>query len=268
MRIRDFSARAVAIVVAWAAFAVAPAALAADVVDVGFIDQGQIGGLPAFVQANRQLADFGADLQRRYMARARGASQGEQQRLAAEFQSKMADRQRQVLGPLLGKAQVAIASIASSKNLSVVIDKRIVVFGGVDITNQVRDLLTGVGDPVPPVSTPPPSSVGYVDQAQIDAVPKLKSASDDFAKFKADQDRTTAEKLKGAKNDADRNAILKDYQKVLGDRQAQTLKPLSDKTRDAIAQVAKKRGLILVVDRGDVVYGGTDITSDVTSALK
>jgi outer membrane protein len=268
MKSRHISARAVAIAVALAAFVVAPAALAADVTDIGFVDQAQLGALPAFVQANRQLSDFGSDLQRRYMARARGASQAEQQRLSNEFQSRMADRQRQVLGPLLGKAQVAIASIASSKNLSVVVDKRIVIFGGVDITSTVRDLLTGVGDPVPPVTTPPPSSVGYVDQLQIDAVPKLKSASDEFAKFKADQDRATAEKLKGAKNDAERNAILKDYQKILGDRQNQTLKPLSDRTRDAIAQAAKKRGLILVVDRGDVVYGGTDITADVTAALK
>ena len=261
MKSRHISARAVAIAVALAAFVVAPAALAADVTDIGFVDQAQLGALPAFVQANRQLSDFGSDLQRRYMARARGASQAEQQRLSNEFQSRMADRQRQVLGPLLGKAQVAIASIASSKNLSVVVDKRIVIFGGVDITSTVRD-------PVPPVTTPPPSSVGYVDQLQIDAVPKLKSASDEFAKFKADQDRATAEKLKGAKNDAERNAILKDYQKILGDRQNQTLKPLSDRTRDAIAQAAKKRGLILVVDRGDVVYGGTDITADVTAALK
>ena len=55
--------------------------------------------------------------------------------------------------------------------MSVVIDKRIIVFGGKDITNSVRDLLGGVGDPVPPVNTPPPSTVGYVDQQQIDAPP-------------------------------------------------------------------------------------------------
>ncbi len=44
--------------------------------------------------------------------------------------------------------------------------------------------------------------------------------------------------------------------------------PLVDQTRNVIAQVARKRGLVLVIDKGNLVYGGTDITSDVTSALK
>ena len=48
------------------------------------------------------------------LARARNVSPSEQQRLAAEFQTKVAEKQRQVLGPLLGKAQIAIASIESN----------------------------------------------------------------------------------------------------------------------------------------------------------
>jgi len=75
-------------------------------------------------------------------------------------------------------------------------------------------------------------------------------------------------KFKAAKTQADRDAIMKDYQKALADKQTQTLKPLVDKTRDAMTSVAQKRGLILVIDRGSVIYGGTDITADVTSALK
>ena len=41
-----------------------------------------------------------------------------------------------------------------------------------------------------------------------------------------------------------------------------------DSTRAAIADVAKGKGLILVVDRGNIVFGGTDITTDVTAKLK
>lgn len=268
MKISCLSVLRVAAVVALAAAVAAPAALAADVADIGFLDQGEIAAIPAFAAANRELNTFGTNLQRDYTNRARNASPADQQRLAAEFQSKMTDEQRKVLGPLFGRAQVAIASVASSKNLSVVIDKRIVIYGGVDITPQVRDLLTGAAAPVPPVSTPPPSTVGYVDQQQLDALPKIKNATDDFAKFKADEDKATAAKLKGAKNDNDRNAILKDYQKTLTDRQNQTLKPLADQTRKAMADVARKRGLTLVIDRANIIYGGTDITADVTSAVK
>ena len=251
-----------------AAILATPAIGASDVTDIGSIDQNALAALPSFQAANRQMAEYSGSLQKQYRARGAHASQQQQQRLGQEYQSKMADKQRQLFGPLFQKAQVAIASVASSKNLTVVVDKRIVVFGGQDITGNVRDLLTGVGDPVPPVSTPPPSKVGYVDQQAIDSMPKVKAATDEFVKFKNDQDKIAGDKLKGAKTDADREAIAKSYRKTLDDKQAATLKPMIDTTRNAIGDVAKAKGLILVVDRGNIVYGGTDITADVTAKLK
>lgn len=246
----------------------APAAIATDVVDIGVIDQTQLADLPAFRAANQTISTYGSALQAQYVERARNASAADQQKLAAEFQAKMADEQRTVLGPIMGKAQVAIASVASSKNLSVIVDKRIVIYGGVDVTANVRDLLTGVADPVPPVSSPPPSTVGFVDHAQIDAIPALRSATDEFSKFKADQDRTVADKLKAAKSDADRTQILKAYQAALDDKQKNTLTPFVDKTRSAMADVAKQKHLTLVLDRTNIIFGGVDVTSDVISKLK
>ncbi|BDE04731.1 hypothetical protein WPS_00070 [Vulcanimicrobium alpinum] len=261
--------RVAALAFALAAFMLGtPAIGATDITDIGAIDQAAIAALPQFQAANKSLYDYGQQLQRQFTAQARHASQQQQQQLGRQFQQKLADRQRAVMGPLLQRAQVAIASVASSKNLSVVVDRRIVVFGGQDITGSVRDLLSGVGDPVPPVSTPPPSKVGFVDQQAIDALPKVKAAQDEFLKFKSDQDKTAGEKLKGAKTDADRDAILKDYRKALDDKQSATLKPMIDQTRSAIADVAKSKGLVLVVDRGNIVFGGLDITSDVTAKLK
>ncbi len=248
-------------------FGLAPAARA-DAPGIGYVDQAALSALPAFAAAKRDFDAYGAGLQAQYLARARNASPSEQQRLSAEFQSKMADKQRSLFGPLFGRAQVAIASVASSKNLSVVVDKQIMIVGGTDITGDVRTLLTGPGDPVPPVTGPPASTVGYVDQTQIDAVPAIKSAADDFAKFKAAEDQDTAAKFKAAKTQADKDAVLKAYQKALLDKQNATLKPWVDKTTAAMADVARKRGLVLVIDRSNVIYGGTDITADVTSALK
>ncbi len=246
----------------------APAALAADVTDIGFVDQEALSSLPAFASANRQLNDYGQGLQRQFTARAKGASQDQQQKLQQQFQSEMQQKQQQLFGPLFAKAQVAIASVASSKNLTVIIDKRIVVAGGVDITGNVRDLLTAPGDPVPPVATPPPSSVGYIDQGSIDGVPKVKSAEEEFAKFRSDEDKSASDKMKAAKSESDREAVLKDYRKALDDEGTKVVKPVLDQTRSAIAGVAKKRGLALVIDRSMIIFGGTDITSDVTGAIK
>ncbi len=260
--------RAVALVAAAAALLAAPAALAADVSDIGFVDQAALASLPSFQTANRQFADIQKRLQTEYLGRARRANAQQQAQLGQEFQGRLAQEQQRLVGPLFAKAQTAIASVASSKNLSVVVDKRIVVFGGADITGNVRDLMTSPGDPVPPISTPAPSSVGYVDQRAIDGLSKVKAAQDDFSKFKAGQDQTAQAKLKGAKTEADRQAIFADYKKTLDARSEQVIKPVVDQTRSVIGDVAKKKGLTLVIDRGNIIYGGQDITADVTAAFK
>ena len=168
----------------------------------------------------------------KYVARARGASPAEQQRLAREFQQKIADKQRQVLGPLFARAQVAIASVASSKNLSIVVDKQIVIVGGEDITgagarSADRRRRTGAAG----------QHAAAVDRRLRRSEPRStrcrrsKRRPADFQKFKATQDQAAAAKFKSAKTQADRDAIMKDYQKTLGDKQTQTLKPLVDKTR-------------------------------------
>lgn len=247
----------------------APATLAADVIDIGYVDQAKLSTLRQFGDANRQLATFKAGLDKQFAARIRGVkNQADQTRIAQEFQGRLAQRQRDLFAPLFARAQVAIASVASSKNLSVIVDKQIIIVGGQDITGPVMDLLSGVGEPVPPVNTPPPSDVGYVDQTQVDAVPRLKAANDDFAKFQADQQQQAQQKLRAAKSDAERQQIAQSIQKTLTDKRKQVIDPLVDQTRNVIADVAKKRGLILVIDKINRIYGGTDITSDVTKALQ
>ncbi|MBV9972785.1 MAG: OmpH family outer membrane protein [Candidatus Eremiobacteraeota bacterium] len=265
--IRRPSALAVVFVVM--ALVCAPLALAADLSDIGFIDQAAIGSLPRFIAANRDLAAYKATLDKQFQARMRATrSQSDQQKIIVEFQQKMAQRQRAVLAPLFMRAQTAIASVSSSRNLSVVVDRRIVIYGGQDITKSVTDLMQSPGAVAPPVNTPPPSEIGYVDQTQIDALPNFKSASDEFNKFADSQKLAAQQKLARAKTPADRQQILKDYQAAVNGKQDELLKPLVDRTKQAIGNVASKRNLILVIDRGDLIYGGTDITSDVQNALK
>lgn len=251
------------------ALVAAPLALASDLTDIGAIDQAAVSNLPAFMRANQELAQYKAGLDRQFAVEIKKArSQNDQGRIAASFQEKLLTRQKAVMGPLFARAQTAIASVSSSKNLSVVVDRRIVIYGGQDITKAVIDLLQSPGEIVPPVSTPPPSEVGYVDQAVIDSVPKLKSASEDFAKYDQDQKTQAQAQMAKAKNDAERAAIFKNYEKTVSDQRDKVLKPLVDQTKSVVADVARKKNLILVIDRGDLIYGGTDITSDVQNALK
>jgi outer membrane protein len=270
IRSRTLSRAATALgALALAATLAASPARAAEIADIGYVDQAAIASLKPFVDANRKLVEYKADLDKQFVQRMKGVSNpNDQARIAQEFQTKLNDKQREVLGPVFQRAQTAIASVASSKNLSVIVDRRIIIVGGQDVTRNVIDLMSGPAAPVPPVSTPPPSSVGYVDQAQIDAVPKLKSANEEMAKFRDEQARAAQQKLKTAKTDADRQAVLKSFQQALSEKQKAAIDPLVEQTRNAIAGIARKRGLILVIDKSNLVYGGTDITSDVTSAIK
>jgi outer membrane protein len=247
----------------------APASLAADVTDIGFVDQAALSSLPSFQNAAKQLAAYKAQLDKQFAQRLKGVhDQNVQARIAQEFQNKFGAKQQELMAPLFARAQVAIASVASSRNLSVIVDKRIIIVGGQDVTSAVADLLMGPGDPIPPVNTPPPSTVGFVDQTQIDAVPKLKAANDAFQKFQADQQQQVQTKMKAAKTDADRQQILKDAEAALEAKKKDLIDPLVDQTRNAIASVAKTKGLLLVIDRTNLIFGGTDITSDVTNQLK
>ncbi len=55
------------------AAAIAPSALAADLTDVGYIDQADVANLPAFVSANRQLAAYKAQLDGQFAAAMKNA---------------------------------------------------------------------------------------------------------------------------------------------------------------------------------------------------
>jgi outer membrane protein len=250
------------------AAAVAPAAIAADLTDIGFLDQAALGSLPAFTAANQQLSQYHDQLNSQFQAAMRSAkTDADKQRISLQFQQEFSDKQREVLNPLLARAQGAIATVAASKKLSVVVDKRIVIYGGQDITKDVIDLVRGTQALAIPQSPPPNSVIGFVDEQALDTSQKVKDANDALAKFATDERDAASQKLKNAKSDIDKQQIAADYQKAIADKQEALLKPLVDQTRAVTASVAKSKNLLLVIDRGDIVYGGTDITTDVQNAL-
>ena len=75
------------------------------------------------------------------------------------------------------------------------------------------------------------------------------------------------EKSKGM-NDADKSKLMKEYQEKLTAKEKELLDPVTKKVNDAIAAVGKRKGLVIVVDKSTVVYGGADVTADVTAEPK
>jgi Skp family chaperone for outer membrane proteins len=251
------------------AFAAAPGAIAADLTNVGFLDQAAIGALPQFAQANAQVARYKATLDPKFAAAMKSAkTPAQQQQVEGEFQQRFLDKQRELLGPLFARAQDAIAQESSKQNLAVVVDKRIVIYGGQNITKAVVDLINSPQAIPAPAATPPPSVIGFVDQSQIDQTPNVKQANDAFLKFAATARTQALAQMKTAKGPAAQQQIFQNYQKSLSAQQDKTLKPIADHVRSVMASVAQKKHLILVIDRSDIIYGGLDITQDVQNALK
>ena len=88
-----------------------------------------------------------------------------------------------------------------------------------------------------------------------------------MSQYQSTQRQIYAARLAQAKSPADKQQILAEFNKLISDKQDQLLKPLVDQTKNATAAVAGRKNLILVVDRADIVYGGTDITTDVQNEL-
>lgn len=243
-------------------------AIAADLTDVGYIDQAELANLPVFVAANRQLAGYKSQLDSQYNAQLRHArTDADRQQIALQFQQELNDRQREIVGPLFQRAQLAIAAVSAARNLTVVVDKRIVIYGGQDITRDVETLFASPQAIPPPAATPPPSAIGYVDQTVLDGVPKVQTANNQMQQFEATQRQIYSTKIALAKTPAEKQQLLQQFNKSVSDKQDQLLKPLVDQTRAATTSVARKKNLVLVIDKADVIYGGTDITGDVQNAL-
>jgi len=246
----------------------APGAIAADLTDVGFVDQSALGSLPAFASANQQLAQYKQGLDQQYASQMKSArTDADKQALAVKFQTMFQNKQSELVGPLFQRAQLALATVAANKKLTVVVDKRIIVYGGQDITQDVVNMVKSSNA----ISAPPAlgsSEIGFVDENALEGSPKLKDIADKLQKFEDDQRPVFQARLKNAKTDVEKSQIASDFQKAVSDKRDELTKPLIDATKSATANVAKSKNLVLVVDRGDIVFGGTDITTDVQNAIK
>lgn len=256
------------VVAAALAFVLAPSAIAADLTDVGYIDQAAIGSLPAFAAANQKLQQAKAQMYAQFSAQLKSAkSDAARQDLVLAAQQKYADKQRELVGPLFLRAQLAIAQVTAGKNLSVVLDKRIIVYGGQDITGPVIRMLQSNQAIPQPSASPAASEIGFVDQQALDALPKVKAANDDLTAFVANLRKTDSTKIAAATTNAAKQQIGTEYNAAITAKQKQLLDPLVAQTKSVTESVARKKNLLLVVDQADVIYGGTDITQDVQNAL-
>ncbi|MBP1764350.1 MAG: outer rane chaperone Skp (OmpH) [Firmicutes bacterium] len=116
-------------------------------------------------------------------------------------------------------------------------------------------------------SAAPSSNVGVVNQQLLvtqhpDMATAQATMQAEVEQAKKDFDEKTA-----TMNDKEKQEYYAQVQQRLSLKQQELLTPILDKVTAAIKAVADAKGLVVVLDKNNVVYGGQDITDDVMKKL-
>ena len=96
----------------------------------------------AIVNAQKELQTASQDMQKQFEEQSANMSDEEKAQLFEKMQGEMSERQEKIQKGLKDKLEEAVGSVASTKGLSLVVDKSVVLYGGQDITDQVAKQLT------------------------------------------------------------------------------------------------------------------------------
>ena len=114
-------------------------AAAANIDSVGIVDRGEIlNNHPGLEKARRQLADLAR--QKENEAKAAADKETDTAKKAQAVQAKrmeLAQEEQKLMAPIYRDCEQAVREVAVKKKLTLVLDKFVVLIGGVDITQDV-----------------------------------------------------------------------------------------------------------------------------------
>lgn len=116
--------------------------------NIGVIDKSKVLNASSTVvlDAQKELADYRKQLSDDFNAKSANMDDSQKAALASEYQSKVQAKMIEIDKKIDGQISDAAKAVADAKGLSIVMDKRAVLYGGVDITDQVQRKLVGSGD--------------------------------------------------------------------------------------------------------------------------
>ncbi|WP_019551870.1 OmpH family outer membrane protein [Propionispira raffinosivorans] len=111
------------------------------------------------------------------------------------------------------------------------------------------------------------SNVGIVDYRQVMSQhPDLAAANTEMQK-EIDSAKTDFESKSAGMNDQEKAAYYQQTQQRLQNKEKELIEPIRTKIEEAIKSIADAKGLSVVLDKSNVVYGGQDITADVVKKI-
>jgi len=112
------------------------------------------------------------------------------------------------------------------------------------------------------------ATIGYIDAVAIKrSSVDFKNAQTAIATEEAALQNEFDEKSAGL-SDAEKKQLFVQYQKRLDLKAQEVLTQVDQKINGVIKEVATAQGIVVVLDKSNVFYGGKDLTQDVIAKLK
>ena len=90
---------------------------------------------------NQSLLQEYRELMKNFDEKSKDMNDTEKQRYYQQLQEVIANKEKELMEPVFQKIEAAIKKVADKKGLAVVVEKNTVVYGGLDITDEVAKTL-------------------------------------------------------------------------------------------------------------------------------
>ena len=120
-------------------------AMASATSTVGIVDMTQLfnENSPQVVKATAEMQALRDEVNKEYSEKAPNLDEAGLMQLQTELQKRMSDKDTELRKGMQDEVESATKAVADAKGLTVVLDKAAVLYGGVDITEQVTKKLNG-----------------------------------------------------------------------------------------------------------------------------
>ncbi|MHB2018740.1 MAG: OmpH family outer membrane protein [Candidatus Xenobia bacterium] len=225
-----------------------------SVLQAATVNPDVISRLPEFVAANREIQSH-IDKSKAALGRVHDQSVKQYVQARLKMQQDLDALRFRLLRPLNNRVAHAIAAVAAQHHLKAVVDSRIVLTGLPDITAEVAGRFpheADTSDPQPANQSDSP--VALVDQSSLRQLPEFQ----DLEVKLRQEDLALIKQHLGP--DALASRVTSAQDRLYG--------PLEQRLQTAIHNEVAQHGASIVLDRGQVLWGGDDLTSAVVSQLQ
>jgi outer membrane protein len=109
---------------------------------IAYVDVQQVFNIhPDKVAAEKQLNQKAQNLQSDLEEKAKELSKNKQQEILKQYQSQLSEKEQKLIQNVLVKIEDAIKKVAEKKEVKMVLDKKNVIYGGYDMTQDVIDYI-------------------------------------------------------------------------------------------------------------------------------